>query len=336
MNTIETATTMSEFKALPCLAHTPTLAVLLLFLTARAFSGESATADLSFKLAPDRTARYVWTTTSNTETSGRERGEAFSFKADLSIVMNVVFKGLAPKGPGMRLGLRIENYAYNDKKTMGAEVGEIQASRGKIKVIQNGKTVVDSDNDISVEDVKEFQKSLKSIEDGQMIVTLEPNGKEVGEAAGESTVIDTIKATGAEGMMRLLPGRDLTPGQTWEDSQSMPSIATFKLAKPLVVRSTSTFAGWETKDGKRVARIDIKTIWDPAELKGENGEGMLVEVSHVQGVGAGTALFDPASGQFVEGLLEATSRYRIDGKKDGLSTGLDVISKTKFTFKQIP
>ncbi len=297
---------------------------------------ENAAADLSFKLAPDQTAKYQWSTTAGTETSGRERGEVFTFKSDLSAVMTLVFKGLPRKGPGMRLNLRIENYAYNDKKSVGNDVGEIQASKGKIKVLQTGKIVVDSDNDIGLEEVKAFQESLKSVEEGKMEVTLEPNGKEVSEATGESAVIDTIRAMGAEGMMRLLPGREIKPGETWEDSQPIPSVASFKLAKPVVVRSHSTFIGWETKDGKRLARIEIKTQWDPADLKGDNGAGLLVEITRVQGQSLGTCLFDPSKGQFVEGKIEATSKYRIDGKKDGETTGLDVTGKTVFAFKQVP
>ena len=313
-----------------------------LFLSLVAASGintlaaEADSADLSFKLTPDQSVKYQWSTVSNTETSGKERGEAFTFKADLTIVMNTILKGLAPKGPGMRIGIRIENYAYNDKKSLGNDIGEIQASKGKIKVLQNGKAVVDSDNDIGLADVKSFQQTLKSVEEGQMETILEPNGKAVSDPVGETAVIDTIKATGVEGILRLLPGRVLKPGDTWEDSQSVATIATFKLAKPVVVRSTSTFAGWETRDGKKVVRVDVKSVWDPADLKGDNGEGLLVEITHVQGVGVGTCLFDPSTGQYLDGLIEATSHYRIDGKKDGQSTGLDVVGKSKFTFKQIP
>jgi len=299
-------------------------------------AAESDEADLSVKLAPDRVVKYQWTTVTSSETNGREAEGPFTFKADLNIGMTAILKGLPAKGPGTRVAFRIENYGYIDRKSLGKDVGEVQAMKGKIKVLQNGKTVVDSDNDIGLDEIKVIQQTLKSIEAGQMDVSLDSSGKALDEAAGEPSVVDTIRATGVEGMLRIVPGRTMRLGGVWEDSQSIPMLATFKLAKPVTVRSTSTFAGWETKDGKRLARIDIKTVWDPNDLKGDNGQGMLVEVSRVQGLGAGTCLFDPESGHFIEGAIEATSRYRIEGKKEGQNMMLDVIGKNKFTFKQIP
>src|SRR6185295_8367582 len=232
------------------------------------------------------------------------------------------------------LAFKIEHYSSNEKKAVNTDVLETHMSKGKIKIAQNTKVIVDSENDIGLDDVKAFQETYKHIVAGEMRTTIDPSGKEVGETEGEPNTIDVIKASGADGLLRLVTGRELRPGMTWEDSQTMPVIASFKLAKPAVIRSKSTFAGWETKNGKRLARIDIQSAWDTADLKGENEEG-LVEITKVEGKSGGTCLFDPAAGQFIDGVIEVSSKYRIGAKKVNQSTNLDVVSTTKFTFKRV-
>ncbi|HLX60039.1 MAG TPA: hypothetical protein VKX17_02035 [Planctomycetota bacterium] len=302
----------------------------------RAFAADEVRADLTFKLPPGQVAKYRWTTFSNTESSGREKDQVFTLKKDLSLEMDLVLKGLARKTPGLPLSVKAEKYGYSEKTSIGSDVGEIVAMKGKFKVTHSGKVIVDSDNDVGLEEIKNLQQGLKQIEAGEMVVTLDPAGKEIGEAEGDETAIDVIKGSGAEGLFRLLAGRELKPGDSWEDSQTLPNMATFKLAKPAVIRSKSTFVGWETKDGKRLARIDVASTWDTSDLKGENGEGLLVEITRVEGKGAGRCYFDPALSRVVDGELSVNSKYRIDGKKDGQSTGLDVVGKTVFSFKEIP
>lgn len=310
--------------------------LLLALCAAAALAGDDDIADFTLKLAQGQSVKYVWATAASTEATGRERGEAVKIKSETNIDVTFQIKGLPRKGPGLPLSLRLEHYSSTEKKSVGTDVLETQATKGKIKVIERGKVIVDSENDIGLEEVKSYQEMYKKIIAGEMRTTIDPAGKEVGESEGEPGTIDVLKASGAEGLLRLVTGRELKPGQSWEDSQSMPVIANFKLAKPAHIRSKSTFAGWETKDGKRLARIDIKSAWDPGDLKGENEEGLLVEITKVQGVSAGTCLFDPAAGQFVDGLIDVSSKYRIDGKKEGQSTGLDVVSTMKFVFKQNP
>jgi hypothetical protein len=98
------------------------------------------------------------------------------------------------------------------------------------------------------------------------------------------------------------------------------------------VHSKMTFVKWVEKDGRKLASIDMMSAWEKQNLKGENNDGLLVEITRVDGRSAGTCLFDPQSGQYVEGAINVSVAYRIDGEKDGQATGLDVSGKTVFSF----
>ena len=87
-----------------------------------------------------------------------------------------------------------------------------------------------------------------------------------------------------------------------------------------------------TKDGKALARIELVSTWDSVNLKGENENGLTVDITRVEGAGSGVCLFDPAAGRFVSGAISASAKYRIEGKRGTESTALDVRSTTKFTF----
>lgn len=311
------------------------LLVPILFVLVSVSLSAAENADLVFRLVPGQIAKYQWNTTGSTESGGREMGKPFILKSESTTEMTVSFKALPKRAdiPGQPLLIKIENYSYRDKKSVGDDIGEVIAGKGKVKATQNGKAIVDSENDISLDDVKSFQQAIKKIETGEMRISLDGAGKFLGDPTGDGQVIELIKASGAESLPRILAGRTVTLGEQWADSQSINYIASFKLAKPTSVRSTATFKGWEEKNGKKLARFDIDAIWDTANLNGENEEGLLVEVTRVQGASAGTCYFDPATGQYAEGRFDVLSKYRIDGKKDGQSTGLDVSGKMSFSFK---
>jgi hypothetical protein len=321
---------------------------LILLLACCARAEESA--DLTFKLPAGQSVRYQFTSTSSSVSVALPSGAApanttpLQIKSDGSTQMVLTFKSLAsagtpaaPAAKGTPVSIRIQNYALKDKRSMGDDSGELEASRGHIRAVRNGKVTIDSINDVGLAEVKEYQQLLQLIESGEMRVTLEPSGRMGIDADGDPTVIDVVHACGAEGMLRLAAGKALKPGEAWDDAQTMTTVGAFKLAKPLAVRARSIFRGWETKDGVRLARIEIASVWDPADLKGENEDGVEVGISNVNGEGGGSALFDPAKGQFVEGSVQVTTKYRLNGKqKDGTTTQMDVSSKTAFSFKRVP
>jgi len=125
-------------------------------------------------------------------------------------------------------------------------------------------------------------------------------------------------------------------GESWESSFSMAKLGEFRLAKPAVVRPKMTFSKWVVKDGKDLAQIELQSVLETRELKGENDSRTLVEFTQFDRRGAGTCLLDPATGRFVEGAFEIASKYHLDGEREGQTMGLDVAGKTRYTFTALP
>lgn len=319
----------------------PICATLLALLCAGRASGEdTGAADLRMRLPPGEALRYAWAINSLSDSSGRERGRAFTLKADSSFTMNLLLRGLPGKRPvGFQTGeqteipvsIRIQDLTYVDKRAIEDSKTELLVSKSRVKIVENGKVLVDSQNDIGLDKLADYQEHIKNVESGEMRAVLDPAGKQ-GEIQGEPALVEAIKASGAQGIFPILAGKAVKPGEAWEDSFSMPKIGEFKLARPAVVRSKMTFAKWVPKDGKKLAQIELSSAWDKQDLKGENPDGLLVEITRVDGTSTGTCLFDPAAGQFVEGAINISMKYRIDGEKDGQTTGLDVTGQTRFTF----
>jgi hypothetical protein len=291
--------------------------------------------DFTLRLPPGQTVRYAWKANTESESKGRELGKPFALKSESHCALAFALRGRQPNGEeGLPVAAKIEDYNVKDKVTVGEYSEENEQSKTRVKAIENGTTVVDSDNDIGLERVKAHRELIKQMFDGEARFALDPSGKVLGQFEGEPLVGELLKTCGLEGVLRVLPGRTIRAGESWEDSQSLPSIGVFKLSSPAVVRSKATFIGLEEKNGKRLARIEIATKWDPTPLKGENDDHLLVEITRVQGAGAGVYWFDPETGELVEGSIDSTSVYRLDGTKDGQSMGLDVSAKTGYAFKR--
>jgi len=232
---------------------------------------------------------------------------------------------------GTPVSIRIKDQTYSDKRSVENSKTDLFIAKGKMKYSENDKVVVDSDNDIGLDRFAEYQTQLKNIETAEMRAVLDAAGRQ-SDVQGDPTLVESIKNGGAQGIFPILTGRETKVGESWEDSFAMPKISEFVLARPAQVKSTMTFTRWQEKDGKKLAVIDLVSIWDAQELKGENKDGMLVEITRVDGRGAGSCLFDPETGRFVEGSITFAMKYRIDGEKDGQKSGLDVNGKTRFTF----
>jgi len=306
--------------------------------------GEATSADLRLRIAPNDTVRYAWSIASSSESRGKERGRAFTLTTDSNFGMNLSLRGLAgkrenpapatgAKADGGRAAVRIQDLVYTDKRSIENSKTELYVSKGRIKYVENGKVIVDSDNDIGLDRFTEYQQHVRAVENGEMRAWLDAAGRQ-SDIQGDPALVETLKSGGAQGIFPILSGKETKLGEAWEDTFSMPQIGEFKLAKPAVVRSKMTFSKWVAKDGKNLAQIDVSTAWDNQELKGENDTGLLVEISRVDGGGAGSCLFDPATGHFVEGAINTNVKYRIDGERDGQTTGLDVTGKTRFTFTE--
>ncbi|MCY3020913.1 MAG: hypothetical protein NTW87_17995 [Planctomycetota bacterium] len=304
-----------------------------------ALAAADDSAELRLRIAPNEVQRYAWTITATSDSRGNEKGRPFVLTGDSAFTMTLVLRGL-PAKPGVktdktRVAARIQDLSYSDKRAVDTAKTELTVSKGRIKCVENGKVVMDSENDIGLDRLVDYQQHIKSIENGEMRATLDAAGRQ-SEVEGEPALVDTLKGGGAEGIFPILSARETKVGESWEDSFSMTRIGDFKLARPAVVRSKMTFAKWVTRDDKKLAQLEIASAWDNQPLKGEHPEGLLVEITSIEGRGEGTCLFDPATGRFVEGAVNFGMKYHVTGEREGQTTALDVAGKTRFSFAAQP
>jgi hypothetical protein len=302
--------------------------------SASGFAADEA-ADLRLRISPNEVLNYVWSISSISDSSGVEKGRKFMLSADSTFGMILMLRGM-PIPPGKKkdsapVSIRIKDQTYLDKRSIEDSKTELYIAKGKMKYTENGKVMIDSDNDIGLDKMGMYQDHFKKMEGSEMRATLDQAGRQ-SEVLGDEALVQSIKNSGAQGIFPILSGKETKVGESWEESFTMPQIGEFKLAKPLTVRSKMTFAKWIEKDGKKLAQIDLATSWESQDLRGENDSGMLVEITKVFGAGSGRCLFEPASGRFIDGLIDFSMKYRIDGEKAGDKSGLDVSGKTKFTF----
>ena len=310
--------------------HLKLFLVALLALSVSAAEGDAA--NLRLRFPQNEGLRYVWTLKSTSQSSGRERGQPFTLTKSNTTAMTMLLKGLPPKGEGTPVSLRLQDFTYSEKRSIGPDSAvELTASKGHIKYTENGKVLVDSDNDIGVEQLANFQQHIKSLENADLRAVLDPAGRQM-EMQSDNALVEGIKKL-SQGIFPILAGKEVKEGETWEDSFKIPALGEdFKLARPALVRSKMTFAKWVEKDGVRLAQIELVSAWEKQDLKGENATGLLMEFSNIDGRSIGTCFFDPAKGQFTEGAIESELKYRLDGELNGETTGLDVTGKTVSTF----
>ncbi|MGD0089781.1 MAG: hypothetical protein ABSE73_07660 [Planctomycetota bacterium] len=319
---------------------------------AAAYPADAAgdTADLRLRIAPNESLRYAWTVAATSESKGIEKGRPFTLNTEVSYTLTLLLRGLPPKrdgaappAPGQegaRVALRIQDLTYLDKRTIADSKAEVSVSKGHVKCTENGKVIVDSDNDIGLEQMPDYLRPIRNIGNAEVRLTLDSAGRQSQPEgdAGLTELLDAIRAGGAEGFypIPILAGRTAKVGESWESSYSLPKLGEFRLAKPAVIRPKMTFSKWVAQAGKDLAQIEVATVLETRELKGENDSRLLVEFTQYDRRGAGTFLLDPATGRFVEGALETTSKYHIDGEREGQTVGLDVAGKTRFTFAALP
>jgi hypothetical protein len=308
------------------------VSTLLAFNLCRAADEDAA--DLRMRLKTGETLQYAWTITSSSVSKGKEEGKPFTIAGNFVFTMTLQLKGFPVKGDTTPVAIRLQSINYNDKHSVGDDMKtDLVVSREKVKYMENGKVLVDSENDVGTEYVSTYLDQIKLLESGEAHSTLDISGRQ-SEMQGDTALVEMFRNGGTQSIFPLLAGKAIKPGESWEDTFSMPKIGEFKLAKPAIVHSKMTFAKWETKNGKRLAQIELVSAMEHGDLKGENPKGMLAEISHVNETITGTCLFDPVAGCFVEGSINNDVKYHIDGELDGQRTGLDVDGKSAITFNK--
>lgn len=302
------------------------------------FSEESE-ADLRLRIKTGESLSYACTMNASTVSTGRVLGKPFTRTTENNSSHTCMLKGLAAKPEGVPISIRLKDITHYGKEAFGTdgEAGtetsaEVTISREKVKAIENGKVVVDSENDIGMDQIGPLQQQLKLLENSEARMIVDATGHQ-GELQGDALLVDAIREGGVSRVFPVLPGKPIKAGESWEDSFNLPKISTFKLAKAAIVRSKLTFNKWETVDGKRLALIDIVCAWDHQELKGENEKsGMLVEISGIDSKFTGSSHFDPEAGHFIDLKLTGSTKYHIDSQQDDQTMGLDVTAKSAFSF----
>lgn len=315
----------------------PALVAVLSFVAA---AGEAEFADLRVRLAAGEVLRYACTTNATSDCSGREQGKPFTLRSDSTFGSIMVLKGLAAARPSpgeaqkgsIPLSLRLEKLSVVDKRSVDDSSIEVQMTSGKFKCIENGKVTADSENDIGVEKMAGYQERIKAMESAEVKLSMDAVGHQ-GSATGDPVLLETIQSNGAHGLFIILAGREVRPGESWDEHFTVPRLGEVKLTKPINVNSKMTFSRWVEREGKKFAEIEMVSAWENEIIRGEGNGGLLAEISHIDGRSAGTCLFDPATGHYIEGTMLQTVKYHMDGEREGQTTGLDVSGKTNFTFK---
>ena len=308
------------------------LGLIVLVVARVCFAADEEAAELKLRIKSGDSLHYAWTITSNSISNGRAEGKPFTISSEFVFAMTLQIKGLPAKGEQTPVALRLQNINYTDRRSIGDEMKtDLTVSREKVKYTENGKVLIDSENDIGTDSVNTYLDQMKLLETGEAHTMMDGTGRQ-SEMQGESAMVEMFRSGGAQTIFPLLAGKSVKPGESWQDTFTMPSIGDFKLAKPAIVHSKVTFAKWETKDGKKLAQLELVSAMEHTDLKGENPKGMLAEISHVTDTVTGTALFDPATGYFVEGTINNDVKYHIDGEIEGQRQGMDVTGKSAISF----
>jgi hypothetical protein len=318
------------------------LLTILLTVSLAAFA-EDAEADLRLRIKNGESVTYVCTMNASTSSSGRVVGKPFTRSSETVITHTCLLKGLPAKTEGQPISIRLKDITQHAKESFVGDKSEKDAvdtsaevivSREKVKAIENGKVVVDSENDIGLDQIGPLQQQLKLLENSEAHMIVDATGRQ-GDVQGDALLVDAIREGGVSRIFPALPGKSIKAGESWEDNYNLPRISAFKLAKPAIVRSRLTFNKWETVDGRRLALIDVVCAWDRQELKGENEKsGMLVEISGIDSKFTGSCHFDAEAGHFVDLKLTGTTKYHIDSQQEDQTMGLDVSAKSEFSLTE--
>ncbi|MCZ7644370.1 MAG: hypothetical protein M5U26_03665 [Planctomycetota bacterium] len=311
------------------------LALLLGFQAARA-GEDAAEADLRLKLEPGQQLRYAWEIHVTNDSKGSEAGKPLELRVDKDLKLNVRLQGLppTPKGP-VAASLKFEEFELQEKRKIGkAEESLLKVDRRRIYFEENGKVRIDSLSDIGLEKITDYQRNLRGIEQHDVHLAFDRTGRQA-HVAGEKELVETLSGTTSQGLFPLLAGEATSPGGAWDGQFELPVLSEVKLERPARVNTKMKFAGWVNRDGRKLALLDVLSFWDGEDLAGADSKGLQVVISGVDGMGAGSCYFDPALGAYEEGNMTFQIRYKLEGRREGERTSLDVHGKTRFKFTRV-
>lgn len=308
----------------------------LLLSAGAARAGEGEAADLRLRLAKDAQIRYAWDIEYGTQSKGTERGKPLDLRVDKDLKLNVRLQGIAPPSQApIGASLRFDRFELEEKRKVGEALqSRLRVDRRQIFLEENGKVQIDSLNDIGLEKITDYQRNLRGLERHEVHLGFETTGKQA-HVAGDTQLVETLYGHSSQGLFPVLAGQEVKPGEGWTDAFGIPMLGELKLDQPAKVTSRLKFAGWIKKDGKALALVDVVSFWESTDLSGRDEAGLEVTITRLDGMGAGTCTFDPATGVFEEGTMTFQLKYRLEGRREGEKTELEVEGKSRTKFKRM-
>lgn len=293
-------------------------------------------AELRLRLAPEETVRYAWSIESTKKSKSEDQGKPVDLQSDRTIKMTVVLNGAQPQKAGeVAARLKFEDLAIDEcDRVDGKEKDRLKIGENQILYIEDGKTIIDSRNDVGLEKINEYQKRLRGLVTAEVRLGLDAAGRP-GRVEGEPSLVETLKAGGSQGLFPILSDARQKPGTRWDDTFSLDSLLDLKLDKPATVHARMTFAKWVQMEGRPVAEIEVASAWENATLSGVDEKGARVTLSNLEGLGFGACRFDPAQGRYLEGQIRCRIKCRIEEDRKGRKVAFDVDGETTFQFEQL-
>lgn len=292
-------------------------------------------AELRLQLAAGQTLRYGWAIESASDSKGQELGKPLDLRTQRSMRMAVVLEGAQPPQgeTGLAAALRFENVALQENRIIGdAARSVLRVDRQDIQFTENNRVLIDTRNDVGVEKISPYQRALRGLERSAARLLLDAAGRQT-RVEGDRLLLEAAHAGQAAGLFPALAGAAAKPGAAWEGQFEIPSLADVRLERPALVRTRTTFAKWDRRDGRDVVLLDMLAAWESRDLEGRDAAGLTVRLTRLEGQGAGSYSFDPRAGCFVEGVMTFRLRYRLEGERQAESTALDVSGRGRFSFR---
>lgn len=299
---------------LPCTATAVVLFSGVLCLEVGAVAGGEKKAvppaDLRLRIPPGRRLRYRWSIETTSTQKGTLKKRAFTLESTQRTAMTLYLTGAKPAAKEKTVVLmRYGKVSSHTVKRIGKEArSEVHIADGRVLAKENGKVVVDSENDVGLEKIPGYWEKVRRMERARARLVLDAAGRTV-NVSGDQVLTAQLKSGGAQNLFPLLSGKVTAAGKTWEAAQEQSKIGELTVRKPILMCWEMTFRRWVKRRGKKAAEIGIAMAWGNDELEGSAREGRLkVKLSNVKAVGSGVCFFDPATGTWLDGELD----YRIE------------------------
>lgn len=296
------------------------LAVVTLFAVAAARAGESVEIALSFedgaKLSYDVSLELDITTTAGL----REQRVSNEAKTAMKLVMDTTTRAAEGSPPEFAVTFRDLEVDQTITGPAGEIKVEIQGS--EVKVEMDSITVIDTRNNKGKELAGALLAEFSFLgEEGTLVV--DSRGR-VAEVKGSGKFSEFLAASAGPGLFVFeAPGAAVGVGETWRaEPTEIKRLKGLDLsANPLPVETSFTLESVAEKDGRRIAKIAVKSPLRETDVSAnasnEAGVERHVVVRTIVRTTTGTVLFDLDGGVVAESDLDVTIVVEMEIEHEG-------------------